>query len=103
MSGLAGRPFITRDTDAIETPARLATVTTVGRRAPLLRVNVFMPAPKRYAGGSPASTLKDRPLSARHWRYHLTRILVRRLPVEDAATLRGKGKAQSARRRGREP
>ncbi len=42
MPGLAGNPLRTRDTEAIETPARLATVTTVGRRAlTFLRVNVF--------------------------------------------------------------
>jgi hypothetical protein len=44
MSALAGNPLRTRDTDAIETPARFATVTTVGRRTVLLRVNVFMAA-----------------------------------------------------------
>jgi hypothetical protein len=41
MPALAGNPLRTRDTDAIETPARLATVTIVGRREGLLRVNVF--------------------------------------------------------------
>src|SRR5439155_5386327 len=45
MPALAGKPLRTRDTDAIETPARRATVTTVGRRAAFLaaflRVNVF--------------------------------------------------------------
>jgi len=64
MRGLAGRPLRTRDADAMETPARFATVTTVGRRAAFLaalraaflRVNVFTARPKRYAGAARAST-----------------------------------------------
>src|SRR3982074_1676245 len=56
MAGLAGNPLRTRETDAIETPARLATVTTVGRRAARLRVNVFMPRPERYAGARREAT-----------------------------------------------
>jgi hypothetical protein len=46
MPALAGKPLRTRDTDAIETPARFATVTMVGRRAAFLRVNVFTWRPK---------------------------------------------------------
>jgi len=56
MRGLAGKPLRTRDTDAIETPARFATVTTVGRRAAFFRVNVFTVRPKGYAGVERAST-----------------------------------------------
>ncbi len=49
MPALAGNPLRTRDTEAIETPARFATVTTVGRRTAFLRVNVFTAAAERYA------------------------------------------------------
>ena len=64
MPALAGKPLRTRDTEAIETPARFATVTTVGRRAAFLaalraaflRVNVFTARPKRYAGAGRSST-----------------------------------------------
>src|SRR5437667_12216514 len=54
MPALAGKPLRTRETEAIETPARFATVTTVGRRAAFLaalraaflRVNVFTARPE---------------------------------------------------------
>jgi hypothetical protein len=42
MSALAGNPLRTRETDAIETPARFATVTTVALRTAFFLVNVFM-------------------------------------------------------------
>jgi hypothetical protein len=58
MSALAGRPLRTLDTDAIETPARFATVTTVALRIAFLRVNVFMRRPKRYADAGRSSTAK---------------------------------------------
>jgi hypothetical protein len=56
MPGLAGKPFRTRETEAIDTPARFATVTTVATGLALGRVNVFTKASERYAAGHRLST-----------------------------------------------
>jgi hypothetical protein len=56
MPGLAGKPFRTRETEAIDTPARFATVTTVATGLALRPVNVFTKASERYAAGHRLST-----------------------------------------------